>query len=132
MLVIEHHAGLAQQREGLGRELEPHDMRARRRIGRIVGVIAGAMIGDQLLDLAKVLARGCSDPCRLRCRRCDAGQLADSRERQLIDRERGREPGQRAECPCDPQPVLRGPRCILKHAFEIVERGHHAERPPDL
>ncbi|TMQ06361.1 MAG: hypothetical protein E6J91_38155 [Deltaproteobacteria bacterium] len=132
MLVVEHRARLAKQRKRLGGELEPDHMRASLWIRRIVRPIAGPMTGDEIFDLAKVLAdRRCDPRCLGRGRR-DAGQLTHRRERQLVTGKRRGEPGQATERPRYPQPILGGARCIVQRALEIVQRGHHAERPPDL
>ncbi|HEX2688400.1 MAG TPA: hypothetical protein VHN14_17340, partial [Kofleriaceae bacterium] len=62
VFLIEDGAGLAQEREALGRELEPDRVRACLGVRRIVRPIARAMIGDELLDLAEVLAAGGREP----------------------------------------------------------------------
>jgi hypothetical protein len=93
VLVVEHRADLAQERKGLGRELEPDRMHARLGIRRVVGPIAGAMVGDEILDLAQVLAAGGREPRRLGHGRCHARQLAHRRERELATCERRGELG---------------------------------------
>ncbi|MEO8701280.1 MAG: hypothetical protein ABI867_14625 [Kofleriaceae bacterium] len=40
--------------------------------------------------------------------------------------------GQIAERTRDPQPLVRDVRGVAEHAFQVVERGHHPERSPDL
>jgi len=72
VLVIEDLASLAQQREGLGREFEAGDMRARRGVRRI----ARPAVGDEIFDLPQVLVSGGFEPRALGCRSRDAGQLA--------------------------------------------------------
>src|SRR5262249_36159663 len=47
-------------------------------------------------------------------------------------RERRRQLRQGAERPCDAEPLLPCARWIAHHALEVVERGDHAERTPDL
>jgi hypothetical protein len=47
MFIVDHPPRLAQQRERLGRQLEPDYMRPRLRIRRIIGPVARAMIGDR-------------------------------------------------------------------------------------
>ena len=58
VLGVERLPRLAQHRERLGRQLEPHDVGPRLGVTRIVGVIAGSMIGHELLDLPQRLADG--------------------------------------------------------------------------
>jgi hypothetical protein len=90
------------------------------------------VVGDELLDLAEVLAERGGSPRRLGRRRRHAGQLAHGREGKLATGERGGELRQRPEGARDAQPVLGGARCVAEHALEVVERGHHPERAPDL
>jgi hypothetical protein len=132
MLVVEHGAGLAQQREGLRGELEPDHMRPRLGSRRILGPVTRAMVRDELLDLPQGLVRRCGQPRSLGRRGRDPRQLAHRRERQVASRERRRQPWQVAEGPCYPQPVLGRARRMAQHALEVVEHRDHAERAPDL
>ena len=132
VLAGERGADLAQAREDLGAELEPHHVRARLRIGRSVGRVTAAMARHQVLDLAHVLAgRGVAPP-GFSLRRRDPGELADGREREFAARERVGQHRQLTERARDPQPLLRDVRGVAEHSLEVVERRHHPERSPDL
>jgi len=62
VFLVEDRTGLAQEREALGRELEPDRMRACLGVRRVIGAIARAVVGDELLDLAEVLAARGREP----------------------------------------------------------------------
>src|SRR5262249_46186201 len=88
MLVVEDHAGLAQQREGLGPQLEADDAVASFGVWWIVRSVARAMVGHQFLELPQVLAGRGREPGGFGGWRRDASQLADSGECEVAPRER--------------------------------------------
>ena len=90
------------------------------------------MAGHELLDLAQGLAARLAQPRALGRRRRRTNQLANRRERQLAGVERGTQRRQIGERSRDPQPMLRRPRRMAEHPFEVVHHRHHAERFPDL
>src|SRR5215470_14882018 len=97
-------------------------MRARRRVGWILGPIARTTIGDELLDLAQILASCGRDPRGLGRWRRDAGQLAHGRKRELVGGERSGELRKVTKRTSHAQPILRGARSVAEDALEVVER----------
>ena len=122
VLVVEHHARLAQQRVGLGLELEPNHMRLRLGIGRIIRPITGPMMRDHVLHLAQLLADCLGEPERLRRRRRHTRQLTHRGMRQPAICQCRRQLRQRPQRPRHAQSILRRPRRVMEHALQVIER----------